>query len=158
MRIGLIADTHGLLRPEAIEALRGSEAIVHAGDIGDPAILDALASIAPLTVVRGNNDTQAWADALPDHAVLDAGVRIHVLHDANDLENYPPPTGTRVVVAGHSHRPSIVERDGLLHVNPGSAGRRRFRLPVSCGLLDIDERGVVQARIIELDVAFAQPR
>ncbi|WP_460830700.1 metallophosphoesterase family protein [Lysobacter humi (ex Lee et al. 2017)] len=158
MRIGLIADTHGLLRPEAVEALRGSDAIVHAGDIGDPAILDTLASIAPLTVVRGNNDMQAWAATLPDHAVLDAGVRIHVLHDAHDLARYPPPSGTRVVVAGHSHRPAIIERDGLLHVNPGSAGRRRFRLPVSCGVLDVDERGAVQARIVELDVPLARRR
>lgn len=158
MRIGLIADTHGLLRPEAADALRGSDAIIHAGDIGDPSILDALAAIAPLTAVRGNGDTQAWAADLPDHAMLDVGIRIHVLHDAHELACYPPPAGTRVVVAGHSHRPAIVERDGLLHVNPGSAGRRRFRLPVSCGRLDIDANGEVRAGIVELDVALAQRR
>ena len=152
MRIGLISDTHGLLRPEALAFLQGADAIVHAGDIGDPAILEALAAIAPLTAVRGNNDTAAWASGLPDHAALDAGVRVHVLHDAHDLARYPPPAGTRVVVAGHSHRPSIVERDGLLHVNPGSAGRRRFRLPISAAELRVAPDGTVAARVVEFDI------
>ena len=153
MRIGLIADTHGLLRPEAIDALRGSDRIVHAGDIGDPAILDALAEIAPLTAIRGNNDTDAWARDLPDaaHFVVD-GVAIHVIHDIKTLAAHPPPGAVDVIVAGHSHRPRVERRDGVLYVNPGSAGRRRFSLPITVAELRV-EQGRFDARIVPLQVA-----
>ena len=155
MRVGLISDTHGLLRPEALAALAGSERIVHAGDIGDSSILDALAAIAPVTAVRGNNDVGAWARAIPDvaTATFDA-VHVLVIHDVNTLQREPAARSTRVVVAGHSHRPSIVERDGVLYVNPGSAGPRRFALPVSVGMLAIDGADV-HAPLLELDVAKA---
>lgn len=153
MRIGLISDTHGLLRPEAVEALRGSDRILHAGDIGDPAILDALAALAPVDAVRGNNDTDPWAADLPATRVVRVGgIAIYMLHDVTELPARPPGAAVDVIVAGHSHRP-LVERgvDGVLRVNPGSAGRRRFRLPISVGRLLI-ERGAARASIIELDV------
>lgn len=149
-RIGLIADTHGLLRPEAVAFLRGADFIVHAGDIGSGAILDALAALAPVTAVRGNNDVAPWAEGLPDSArlVVD-GVVLHVLHDLADLRRLPAPPDARVIVTGHSHQPRIDERGGLLQVNPGSAGPRRFRLPISAGELLID--GVeVRARTVVL--------
>jgi putative phosphoesterase len=134
--VGLVSDTHGLLRPEAIEALAGSDHIIHAGDIGDPAILGALAAIAPLTAVRGNNDTGAWARGIPEARTLElGGVRIHVIHDLGMLRR--TPRGVRVVVSGHSHVPRILEEEGVLYVNPGSAGPRRFRLPVTVGQLRI---------------------
>ena len=137
-RLGLISDTHGLLRPEALEALRGCDAIVHAGDIGKPEILQALAAIAPLTAVRGNNDTGAWARGLPDVARLVAGgVRILVLHDVHDLDEATARREADVVVAGHSHKPRIETVEGLLFVNPGSAGPRRFTLPVTLAYLDV---------------------
>jgi putative phosphoesterase len=153
VRIGLISDTHGLLRPEALAAMNGSDAIVHAGDIGDPAILDALAAIAPVTAVRGNNDHGDWAEALPLTARLKAGdVVVHVLHDLKLLDIDPPAEGVRVVVAGHSHQPRVEWRNGVLYVNPGSAGPRRFTLPVSVGELCIDG-GEVHANCIALEVA-----
>lgn len=149
-RIGLISDTHGLLRPEALDFLRGCDAIVHGGDIGDAGILAALAALAPLTAVRGNNDTGPWAEVLPQTATLHCGsVRIHVLHDLAQLAIDPRAAGVRVVVAGHSHRPAVTERDGVLIVNPGSAGPRRFRLPVSAGELRIDG-DAVSARTVVL--------
>jgi len=138
-RIGLVSDTHGMLRPEALAALRGCDHIVHGGDIGDPAILDALAALAPVTAVRGNNDTAAWAATLPETTRLHcAGVTLYVLHDHKQLAIDPRAEGIDVVVSGHSHRPAIAMRDGVLHVNPGSAGPRRFRLPVTLAYLDID--------------------
>ena len=150
-RIGLISDTHGLLRPEALEALRGSERIVHAGDIGDPRILDALGAIAPLIAVRGNNDRGAWAARLPSVAhVSVAGVQLLVIHDLAQLERDPAAEGIGVVVAGHSHRPSIERRDGVLYVNPGSAGPRRFHLPIAVAMLEI-AAARIEARAIELD-------
>ncbi|MFZ5658057.1 MAG: metallophosphoesterase family protein [Pseudomonadota bacterium] len=150
MRIGLIADTHGLLRDEALAALRGSDRILHAGDIGDPGILDALAAIAPVDAVRGNNDTAPWAAALPDVLRVEAcGIAIHLLHDIKTLATWPPTGRVDVIVAGHSHRPRIERRDGVLHVNPGSAGRRRFSLPVSVGILHLDAGGPT-ASIVEL--------
>ena len=153
MRVGLIADTHGLLRPQALDALRGSDRIVHAGDIGDPAILAALSALAPLTAVRGNNDTEAWAQRLPETARLECGgVSIHVLHDRKTLEIDPARECIGVVVAGHSHRPLVEPRGAVLYVNPGSAGPRRFRLPVTVGELRIDG-GRALARIIELAIA-----
>jgi len=150
-RIGLISDTHGLLRPEALEAMRRSERIIHAGDIGDPRILDALAAIAPVIAVRGNNDRDAWAARLPSVArVSVAGVQLLVIHDLAQLDCDPAAEGIGVVVAGHSHLPLIERRDGVLYVNPGSAGPRRFRLPIAVAMLEIAATRV-EARAIQLD-------
>ena len=151
-RIGLISDTHGLLRDEALHALRASDHIVHAGDICDPNILVTLAGIAPVTAVRGNNDGGPWAEDLPERAALWIGdVRLLVIHDLATLDIDPRALGIRVVVAGHSHRPRVETREGVLHVNPGSAGPRRFRLPISVGFLSI--RGTdVRADLMELSV------
>jgi putative phosphoesterase len=150
MRIGLISDTHGLLRPEALGFLAGSEHIVHGGDIGAPDILERLAAIAPLTVVRGNNDTAPWAKSIPETARIDfGGVGILVIHDLKELGIDPAAHGVRVVVSGHSHKPACVERGGVLYVNPGSAGRRRFTLPIAAGELLIDG-GRVEARLVTL--------
>lgn len=152
-RVGLISDTHGLLRPQALDYLRGSDHIVHAGDIVDPAILDLLAELAPLTAVRGNNDTGAWARALPETATVTLdGVTIHILHDLKELAIDPAAHGVRVVIAGHSHKPACEERGGVLYVNPGSAGRRRFTLPISLGELLIED-GQVDVRLLMLDVS-----
>ena len=152
LRVGVISDTHGLLRPQALEALRGSDYIVHAGDIGDAAIPRALRALAPVTLVRGNNDRGAWADDWPQTARLVAGsVRIHVLHDVHDLDLDPAAMGCDVVVSGHSHRPSATRRDGVWFVNPGSAGPRRFSLPITVATLDIDGARV-EPRIVELAV------
>ena len=151
-RVGLISDTHGLLRPQATACLRGSDFIVHAGDIGDPAILDTLAALAPLTAVRGNNDRGPWADRLPERAALKVGdVLMHIVHDLAQIDLEPAASAVRVVVSGHSHKPSIAERDGVLYVNPGSAGPRRFRLPIAVAELDVSGRSVT-ARIVELSV------
>lgn len=145
MRVGLISDTHGLLRPEAVKFLRGADHIVHAGDIGTPEILEQLRELAPLTAVRGNNDTGRWARAVPAVANLQVdGVAIHVVHDLADLR-----ARARVVISGHSHKPKVEERGGVLYVNPGSAGPRRFTLPVAVGELRIAGASV-RARIKEL--------
>ena len=150
LRIGLISDTHGLLRPAALDWLAGCDRIVHAGDIGNAAILERLAAIAPLSVVRGNNDTADWARDLPATLTLEAGgLRIHVLHDVKQLALDPVAAEIAVVVAGHSHRPGIARRDGVLFVNPGSAGPRRFSLPIGAGELHIDG-GTVEARLVTL--------
>jgi putative phosphoesterase len=139
--IGLISDTHGLLRDEAVQALKGSELIIHAGDIGKPDILDALKSVAPVVAVRGNIDRGAWASKLPLTAVAEAGpVTIYVLHDVHDLDLDPAASGFQIVVSGHSHKPSRTERNGVLYVNPGSAGPRRFQLPVTVARLDLSEK------------------
>ncbi|MFM0741605.1 metallophosphoesterase family protein [Paraburkholderia xenovorans] len=138
-RIGLISDTHNLVRPEALQYLAGCDAIIHAGDICNPSVLDALAQIAPLTAVRGNNDVGEWAAAVPTHAKLTVQqVAILVVHDIADVPAGPRSDGIHVVVTGHSHKPSISERDGVLFVNPGSAGPRRFKLPVSAGMLIVE--------------------
>ena len=138
-RIGLISDTHGLLRPQATAFLAGCDHIIHGGDIGDPLILEQLAEIAPVTAVRGNNDRGAWAGALAETARMGFGETIvYVIHDLARLDVEPRAAGIRVVVSGHSHVPKIGERDGVLYINPGSAGRRRFRLPISLGELRID--------------------
>ncbi|SIT42951.1 Phosphodiesterase [Paraburkholderia piptadeniae] len=138
-RIGLISDTHNLVRPEALAHLAGCDAIVHAGDICNQAVLDTLAQIAPLTVVRGNNDMGEWATSIPMHATLVVQqVKILVVHDFADLPRNLYDDDVRVVVTGHSHKPLIAERDGVLFVNPGSAGPRRFKLPISAGMLTID--------------------
>ncbi len=150
MRIGLISDTHGLLRAEAVERLRGAAHIVHAGDIGAPEILDSLCALAPLTAVRGNNDRAPWARAVSETEAVQIGeVRLYVVHDLAELTIDPAAEGFRVVVSGHSHRPRIDERGGVLYVNPGSAGPRRFRLPVAIARLEIDG-GTVRAAIEEL--------
>jgi len=152
VRIGLISDTHGLLRPQALDFLRGSDHILHAGDIVGAAILDQLAGLAPLTAVRGNNDHGDWAQALPETATVTlGGVTIHMLHDLKELAIDPAAQGVRVVVAGHSHKPACEERGGVLYVNPGAAGRRRFTLPVSVGELLVDD-GQVEVRLVTLDV------
>jgi putative phosphoesterase len=152
-RVGLISDTHGLLRAEATAFLRGSDLIIHAGDIGDASVLEELATLAPVTAVRGNNDHGAWAAHVPPTATVRVdGVRIHVVHDVAEVDETPLPRGVRVVVAGHSHKPSVRERDGLVFVNPGSAGPRRFSLPIAVGELRIAGTSV-RARIVELEVA-----
>lgn len=151
-RVGIISDTHGLLRPEAVAALRGSDAIVHAGDIGNAEVLTALAALAPVTAVRGNNDVGAWANAITETAELSIDdIVIHVVHAVADLRGDPRARGFRVVVSGHSHRPSVETRDGVLYVNPGSAGPRRFTLPVAVAELRITG-AAVRARIVELTI------
>jgi putative phosphoesterase len=137
-KIGLISDTHGLLRPEAVAALRGSELIIHAGDVGDPEILDALGKVAPIVAVRGNVDREAWAQSLPANAIADAGeVQIYVLHDIHNLDIDPITAGFGAVISGHSHKFGRSERGGVLYINPGSAGPRRFSLPVTVARLDL---------------------
>ena len=150
IRIGLISDTHGLLRPEAVDVLRGSDFIVHAGDIGE-GVLDTLATIAPVTAVRGNNDRAPWAEHIAETQRLRFGaVTLHVLHDLADLAIDPRAAGVDVVVTGHSHRPLIERRGGVLYVNPGSAGPVRFRLPVSLALMQVTG-SEVSVRIVELE-------
>lgn len=148
--IGVISDTHGLLRPEAVEALRGSDYIIHAGDVGDPRILDQLRDIAPLTAVRGNIDREAWARELPKTDVLSVeGVDIYVLHDIADLDLKPEAAGFSAVIYGHSHVPKQETRNGVLYLNPGSAGPRRFRLPVTVARFEVRERRL-EAAIVPL--------
>ncbi|MFM0199793.1 metallophosphoesterase family protein [Paraburkholderia fungorum] len=138
-RIGLISDTHNLVRPEALQYLAGCNAIIHAGDICNQAVLDALAQIAPVTAVRGNNDIDEPVASLPTHVKLTVQqVTILVVHDIADVGDDPRSEGIDVVVTGHSHKPAISERDGVLFVNPGSAGPRRFKLPISAGMLIIE--------------------
>jgi len=154
-RVGLISDTHGLLRPEAVAFVRGCDYIVHAGDICDPQILERLAAIAPVTAVRGNNDFGTWAAAVPETGLLQVGgVLIHVLHDVAQLDIDPVEAGVRVVVSGHSHKPAVLERDGVLYVNPGSAGPRRFKLPISVAEITIDA-GKIVPRLVDLEIANA---
>lgn len=151
LRVGLISDTHGLLRPEACAFLRGCDHIVHAGDVGSERVLEELASIAPLTAVRGNNDTGAWAERLPQSERLRfADVWLYVIHDLAQLDDAPRAGASRVLVSGHSHKPRVLERDGVLYVNPGSAGPRRFRLPVCAAELSISGSSVTP-HIRELD-------
>jgi putative phosphoesterase len=139
-RIGLISDTHGLLRKEAVEALRGSELIIHAGDVGKPEILEALRKLAPVVAVRGNVDTEEGARLLPVTTVAEASaVRIYVLHDVKDLDLNLAAAGFQIVVSGHSHKPLRMERDGVLYINPGSAGPRRFQLPVTVARLNLKQ-------------------
>ena len=152
LRIGLISDTHGLLRPEALARLAGSDHIVHAGDIGDAGILQRLRALAPLTVVRGNNDHGPWAEALNVTESLQFGaVRLHLLHDLADLSIDPAAAGVQVVVSGHSHQPAVRQRQGVLYVNPGSAGPRRFRLPVTGAELRL-QGSAVDVQIHDIEV------
>jgi len=148
--IGVISDTHGLLRPEAIEALRGVEHILHAGDVGDPSILDSLRNLAPVTAIRGNIDVERPCSRLPATEVVTLhGHTFYVLHDRHALDLDPAAAGFSAVISGHSHRPLIEWRHGILYMNPGSAGPRRFSLPVSIGLLTIDADGL-QPRLVTL--------
>jgi uncharacterized protein len=150
--IGLISDTHGKLRESAVAALRGSDAIIHAGDVGDPAILAELARLAPVTAIRGNIDRGAWAASLHETAVLQLGdAAIFVIHNLAALEIDPASAGFHAVISGHSHQPAIRERDGVLYVNPGSAGPRRFTLPIACGRLRV-AGGKLTAELVELEV------
>ena len=152
MIIGVISDTHGLLRPEVLDALHGSEYIIHAGDIGDPEILDKLAKIAPVTAVRGNVDHEAWAQKIPATNVLEIeDTLIYVLHSIADLDLKPEAAKFAAVVYGHSHMPEREVKNGVLYFNPGSAGPRRFKLPVSVGRLLLSN-GKVKAEIVELNV------
>ena len=152
MLVGVISDTHGLLRPEAVEALSGAQQVIHAGDVGSPEILKRLAAIAPVTAVRGNVDTDAWAQQLPDTQVLETGgISIYLLHNLTQLDVKPEAAGFRVVISGHSHIPKQEVRNGVLYFNPGSAGPRRFKGPVSVGRLSIDG-AEVSAEIVILKV------
>ncbi|HVN03881.1 MAG TPA: metallophosphoesterase family protein [Bryobacteraceae bacterium] len=155
--VGLISDTHGWLRPEALHALAGSDLIVHAGDLGDPGILEALRAVAPVVAVRGNVDTSAWALALPETAVAEVGsTLIYVLHDLHQLDLDPAAAGFRIVVSGHSHKASSAEKSGVLYVNPGSAGPRRFRLPVTVARIDLS-RGPLKPEFVNLDTGTLHP-
>ena len=149
-RVGVISDTHGLLRAEALAALRGSDLIIHAGDVGHPDVLQALRALAPVVAVRGNNDSGPWARALQESERVEiGGARLYVLHDVKTLDLEAGPAGLHAVIAGHSHRPGVTTRDGVMFLNPGSAGPRRFSLPIAVARLTV-RRGRVQARIVEL--------
>ena len=148
--IGVISDTHGLLRPEAVAALRGCERIIHAGDVGAFEILDQLSGLAPVTPIRGNIDRGEWARKLPETEVVEVGgVSIYVLHDLAKLDIKPQAAGFTVVIYGHSHTPRQEVRDGVLYFNPGSAGPRRFKMPVTVGRLTV-EGGTVQPEIVKI--------
>ena len=150
IRVGLISDTHGLIREGAIAALTGCHHILHAGDIDTPAVIAQLRNLAPVTAVRGNNDRGAWAKSIPLYEIVEFGsVSVYIRHDAAELDIDPKAAGVQVVMSGHSHQPKIERRDGVLFVNPGSAGPRRFKLPISVGELLI-EGDRYSARIIEL--------
>jgi uncharacterized protein len=151
MKIGIISDTHGLLRPKALGALKGSDLIVHAGDIGDPGVLDTLKTVAKVVAVRGNNDNGPWANDLPSTEVLNVeSMWIYVIHDLAQLDLDPVAAGMGIVVSGHSHKPSLETKRGVLYLNPGSAGPRRFNLPVAVAKLSIDG-GTVHGELVYLD-------
>lgn len=148
--IGVISDTHGLVRPEALEALQGAEALLLPGDIGKPEVLDTLREVAPVHAIRGNIDVGRWADAIPfDQTVELHEHRVHLIHDISTLRIDPKREGIDVVVYGHSHKPSIHRDDGVLYLNPGSAGPRRFRLPIAVARLWLD--GAPKAEVVELE-------
>jgi len=150
MIVGVISDTHGLLRPEALDALRGSEHIIHAGDIGAPEIIPALQKIAPVTAIRGNIDREPWTRQFPETEVVElGGLHIYIIHDLNAIDLSPRIAGFAAVISGHSHQPKQERKDGVLYFNPGSAGPKRFRLPVTVGRLEIVDAKVT-GRIIEL--------
>jgi hypothetical protein len=150
LRVGLVSDTHGLLRAAARAFAGGCDYIIHGGDIGSAQILDELAAIAPLIAVRGNNDRDAWAAHLPETELIRVGgVFVYVIHDISQLDIEPHAAGVQVIVSGHSHKPMIQRRDGILYVNPGSCGPRRFKLPISVGEL-IVEGTEIRARNVEL--------
>src|SRR5438552_1087367 len=150
--IGLISDTHGLVRPEALDALREVNLILHAGDVGSLQVLEALKGLAPVVAVRGNNDKGAWAEELSNWKVVELGaVKIYLVHNVKEIDLSPAAAGFRVVISGHSHKPSVEERQGVLYVNPGSAGPRRFNLPRSEERLRVKEETVI-AELVELSV------
>jgi len=150
MLIGVISDTHGLLRPEALAALAGVEHILHAGDVGDPRILDTLREIAPVTAIRGNIDQWGECAELPATDVVELQGRLfYLVHSLTDLDINPTVAGVAAIISGHSHKPSIEPRNGVLYLNPGSAGPRRFNLPVTIALMTVDEAGV-EARLVNL--------
>jgi uncharacterized protein len=150
--IGLISDTHGLVRPQALQALQGVDLVIHAGDIGTPEVMDALKRIAPLVAIKGNNDRGSWARSLPDTKLVKiSAAQLYVIHNVKELDCDPVARGIQVVISGHSHKPSVVHREGVLYVNPGSAGPRRFKLPVAVGKLHMNRLNV-KAEIIELDI------
>lgn len=143
IRVGVISDTHGLLRPEALQFLERSELIIHCGDICGPAVIEELSRLAPVTAVRGNNDKGSWADQLPESATIRVGeILIYVIHDLSQLAIDPVAAGVAAVLSGHSHKPSITHRDGVTYLNPGSAGPRRFKLPICVAELVIDADAV----------------
>ena len=151
-RVGVISDTHGLVRPEAIQALKGSELILHAGDIGKPEVLTSLAGVAPVIAIRGNNDRGAWAKKLPDILRLRVnGFAVYIIHNVNELEVDPAAEGFRAVISGHSHKPSAEIRRGVLFLNPGSAGPRRFNLPVAVARIEVQGSGLSH-KLVELAV------
>lgn len=150
MKVGVISDTHGLLRPEAKNALIGVDSIIHAGDIGKPHIIDELESIAPLSIIKGNIDTKAWADPIPETISLQLNqYYIYVIHNIKELD-FNPSGKFSCVIYGHSHKPHIEWKDEVLYLNPGSAGPRRFKLPICIATLEISEAGL-NAKIIELN-------
>lgn len=154
-RVGVISDTHGLLRPEAIAFLNGCDHIIHGGDVGRSEVLTRLSAIAPVTAVRGNNDRGAWAEAIPETELFKIGeIAFYAVHDLALLDIEPAAAGVHVVISGHSHKPVVEKRDGVLYVNPGSAGPRRFKLPVAVAELTISGAAVT-ARIVELEVGKA---
>jgi uncharacterized protein len=151
MIVGVISDTHGLLRPEAVVMLRGSEHIIHAGDIGAPEIIPALEKLAPVTAIRGNIDHQAWCRRFPETEVVElAGVHIYIIHDLNAIDLNPKAAGFAAVISGHSHKPHQDVKDGVLYFNPGSAGPRRFKLPITVGRMEISG-GELTATILSLE-------
>jgi putative phosphoesterase len=157
MKIGVISDTHGLLRPEAEQRLAGVAHIIHAGDIGKPDVVDRLRRIAPVTAIRGNVDTGPWAEAYPETTLVTlGGRRIHVLHDLQELQLDPASAGIDVVITGHSHRPRIETGQSVLYLNPGSAGPRRFKLPITLAILDVTESGL-RPTLHDLGAASAGP-
>ena len=152
VRLGIISDTHGLLRPQAMAFLRGSDRILHGGDIGNAEILARLSTIAPVTAVRGNNDDGAWAEAIPETECFEfGGIHVYAVHDLSRLDIEPSAAGIRVVVSGHSHKPMIEQRHGVFFVNPGSAGPRRFKLQISVADISI-EGNAISPRIVELEI------
>jgi putative phosphoesterase len=153
LRVGIVSDTHGLLRAEARAFLTGCDYIIHGGDVGDAAVLDELEALAPLTAVRGNNDNQPWAKNLRETELIRVGgVFVYVIHDLSQFDIDPGSLGVRAVISGHSHKPLIEERAGILYVNPGSCGPKRFKLPISVGELMVEGTNV-RARIAELAIA-----
>src|SRR5262249_3412267 len=152
MLVGVISDTHGLMRVEALDALRGSELIIHAGDVGRPDVLEQLRAIAPAFAVRGNVDTQDWADELPDTQIVSVGAhKFYVLHDISQLSIDPVQAGIAAVIFGHSHKPSTKTRDGVLYLNPGSAGPRRFNLPICIARVLVSGKSI-DPTIVDLNV------
>ena len=150
MKVGVISDTHGLLRPEALDLLRGSEHIIHAGDIGAAEIITKLEQIAPVTAIRGNIDVQPWARRFPESEVLElGGLHIYIIHDVKALDLNPKAAGFAAVISGHSHMPAQETKNGVLYFNPGSAGPKRFELPISVGRLEISN-GRISSEILDI--------